>query len=819
MALDIKTMVTEATNTPTSKGDTAFNNRLEALRAKMADVTIHFENLDKEAYKSKETLSKFNSSLRGASHAVERLEKDLKDVRSKIFAAGGVPAEFRQGIEKYKAIGVSVSELVKVQNEIGKSLAKLKGPATSAAAFRSLASSLARGQRALPSEGPIRASFAGGLSSAAGQLYGAMAARGAAQIGRAGAQPTFSMVGKGIVETLDSKLMKDQLRDQRTASAQARMYSMRGPGMFEAMYEGEHPSPRLGKNYRYNKGLLPMPAGGGGGGGGGIGGPPTRYMGPAGLPGPYMGGIREQEFWTRGTSRPWRSRYQQDISEGEIGGQRSSWGPGVGDLVAGAFGLLPELSLYKAGRFLVNQYTAGSAAELEGFHASRFGAVGPTSYNDYHALLLGNARGDMVPGVGGMPGASPAVAAAMKDLSTAGVLPEERMAMARSYSMGPGYGLLGAMRATATAKVSPGIGFEETPEIMQRLESYRTFGYGGGVHTQMREVDTLSKAVQIGMTKAGMPQTQSLENIDNGIELIARSMGSRMPGQAGLVGRINALSASSIPALRTGAGIQEGISSLMGANEDIVNRPYLYTLMAHSMGGSRTVNAGTFKSFFNKYGGKGAGNNWMKSLDPKVVKSLNDPRINPSDKLAFLFENDLVPPFLGMDVWRGMSKSMGIPPLLAERAAASSGMFGAGSRKLALHEFGFGGTGDYLSGKGLNPLKGAGAPTSELDSFMKGNPIISDINKNLVNMTVASLNLKSAISDSLAPKITGLTSSVDKVSSYLPDIIEGLWAGLKSLGGGAPFPMGYHPGGPIGHSGISHASSTTLRPRTHPIPA
>lgn len=687
MALDIKTMVTEATNTPTSKGDTAFNNRLEALRAKMADVTIHFENLDKEAYKSKETLSKFNSSLRGASHAVERLEKDLKDVRSKIFAAGGVPAEFRQGIEKYKAIGVSVSELVKVQNEIGKALAKLKGPATSAATFRSLASSIARGQGALPSEGPIRASFAGGLSSAAGQLYGAMAARGAAQIGRAGAQPTFSMVGKGAAETLDAKLMKDQLRDQRTASAQARMYSMRGPGMFEAMYEGEYPTPKFGKGY-VNKRRLPTIPGGAGGGGGGIGGPPTRYMGPAGLPGPYMGGIAEQEFWTRGTSGPWRSRYEQPIEDAEVvqDKQGSGW-------------------LKRLGRdALIGGGMLGSVAGLAYDSWSALTAAARPGYPDLERISRAGRIAGSIGGPEGMrrqlvtPGTELGMSPLLARLGypTAADLADVYSSYGSSYRSTQA--VLGATRLSQ----GPFTGFQDAPAWAEHLQRLQSMGVGTGAGGLDANIKAIEEGTRIGVMK-GMPNEQVFHNMETFLRIMATTNTPRTPAEIARFATLGATN-SALPGVRDLSALQ----SQQSAYKDIINQPlsnplYFASLMSEVRKdtGSFTPGSAGIQKFINKHGGG-------LKLDAKTRGAIDMFRTNPAIVWGMLGHEGLKPEIYENVQWKAIydaAKNMGMSDAKAKTYA--DGFTFAVMPEAAKDQF--------LPSKGYGPMMAG--PTEDMDSF------------------------------------------------------------------------------------------------------
>ena len=782
------------------KSATAFESRFQALMEKTRVAEHHLEEFNKEGSRSSISLKKFNKSISVADLAAKTFTKALADSSSKVFGGGRIPAEVIRGIEKYKDFGKNLEATFKGLDNL------LKG--------------ISQGTRAANKFYDRGISKVGKGVTQAAEAYNKFYDRGVSRVtggvNFAASQQPFQLKGKGVAEAFNSKFAKDQLRDQRSFSQQANMYSARGPGMYEALYERSNPSPRLGKRYSYNKNFIPammggMMGGGIGGDGGGIGGLPRPIGGL-----PAINNLPARLYtnpdWTRGSSGPFKSRYDWGISDAEVVNAPSvKQFQGLTGPPSNRFDKLlnaaAEIGVpYAASRFIINQFKKGNETQQEAFRASRFGAASGESFSGsgMRDFLLGHSGGTFDPRN-----------KLLNLFSSSGIAPEEAIAMTRSYSLG-GKGRDNAYRASALAKMSPELGFVDTPEMMGRLEGFRTMGYGTD---HVGQLNGLAGAVSAGV-EHGMPKVQSLKNMDDALQVLARGMGGRMPGMGGLAGRVEAWSSSSIPSLRTGAGIQAGLSSIMSSNEGIVNNPYLFTLMAQSMlGPGGKANVGTFASGINRMAGKGIGTAWAKGLNPHVRSELNRPGTTSANKLAFLFENNLLSPTVELDMLRHQFRSMGIPDLMSDRAVGA--IMGSGSRALALHEFGFGGTGDFVGGGGMTGgptrirgRKGVSALRGELplgvhgpgigpgitggeEAFAKDDELMFALNKSMVEMSRAETSVSTAINGAFANGVSKLGNGL----SSLGDKIDNLGAVMSNLFFGTP--TSYHPGPGFGTGNVT----------------
>jgi hypothetical protein len=493
----------------------------------------------------------------------------------------------------------------------------------------------------------------------------------------------------------------------------------------------------------------------------------------------------------------------------------------IGRWMAGAAGVLG--AAYEVGRvggMAYDQYKGGRIIAQQAFEASRFGAGPGADFGDVAPLFFGNKGA--IKGLRPMTGPESILSGS---LESAGLGPEDRMAIARKYGYGSNRGLFSAMHSVAAAKVSPELGFIDSEEYAGHLGRLRgAYKYGSGNEAQRK---SLASAIE-GAYINGAQKSQVWKNMQDSLEVIARNSGGAMPDYGRLTSRIAAMSASTIPSLPTGEGISSGYASIMSANANIVQQPYLYTLMAQMFtGADGTVNTGTIAGSLDKWRGKGAGKAWLKGLNPHATSELNRRDIANYNKLSSVFENTWMNPDDAFISTRNYLRSLGIPDLIGVRIAASSGIYGDRTRAMALHAFGFGGTGDTLGtriapgldisalsahgGRGLpalGGLVGTGIKGAEgtLETFEKNNALINTLNQQMVKASEASTALKMAITGAFGEDIKDATSAIRELTNHLGPIMEGIEQGLFGLRGRDT---------PSDSSG-PHSESTSRRVRSRP---
>jgi hypothetical protein len=557
------------TGVDANKGKRAYDSFNEAIRQKLRDIDIFKENLEASGYKSSKALEGFNTAVEAAKRAVQRLERDIKDPKSKVYGQGTVDPNLRTKIESYRRLGKGVSEIVDITNDIGKALGRLKGSGVGSkaysAAFQNLSNDYSRGRELIPvgKSSPlgkdVAAIFRGALQQAASELKGARIANFAMGVSSAAAPGyTFSLKGKGTSEAFDTKFAKDQLRDQRSFAQESFRYTQLGPGMYEAQYERMFPSPKLGKNYKYNKSNLPVNIDGGG-----IGGPPVFNGG--GLPGPYMGGL--PAFNRGGLPSP----YGQTIfatrmgdagaaaAGGAIGGAYGSGG-GLG-LLAMLAPFIPEIGAYELGKHAWGAYRAGNNLARPAFPELERLAAGGRVAGRSTAGMMGIASGK---------GTSLSLNDYWANLGykSVGDLADVFSAYGSPYMAGSA--------VTGATKLSQGMftgfqGPEDWAEFKQKLVG---MGIGLSPGGDAAGTSMITKAINTGMKEA-MPPQKTFENMEYFLRIIASTGMVVSPERIGQLATMGM--GSALPNMRSGEAIGGAMEAYSGTFKNILGNPLAYT--------------------------------------------------------------------------------------------------------------------------------------------------------------------------------------------------------------------------------------------------